>query len=521
MIVFLYFKIKRVFVLAIFFAFLSGSMFGQINTDSIKLKLQNTKGDSLRIKVLVDLAWFLTREGKLDEGLNYCEVLKNTSERVSNYQGLGNAYIISGYIYEEKENFVTAINHYTKAFDAFSKGKVKAGIRRATEHIARCYENFGKHELAIKFFTKALAGSEEAKDSVMMAAIYNFMGNCYHSMGKYPEGLSAYLKELHITEKLNDKRGQFFCHNNIAVLYRGQNRLPDALKSHLSALKIITETGDKKYIAGSMFNIGALYYDMNDYTKAFDYNNKATEMYEGMGDTASVADCYANRGSMHELNGNLKDALEDYKKAYSIFERTEYDEGIVMGGLSLGNLLTKQKDYSSAKKYLDRSIDLAIKLDEKEQIKSCYSSLSQYYSALGNYKDAFEYYKKFTELKDTLQSQSNSEKIIKQQIGFEFDKKEESLRKENETIIALNAEEKRRQNIITMSISIGFILVLILAVVIYRSLRLNRNKNKIITEQKLLVEEKQKEIVDSIKYARRIQQSLMPTEKYIERNLKK
>jgi hypothetical protein len=36
-----------------------------------------------------------------------------------------------------------------------------------------------------------------------------------------------------------------------------------------------------------------------------------------------------------------------------------------------------------------------------------------------------------------------------------------------------------------------------------------------ITEQKHLVEEKQKEIIDSIRYAKRIQQSLMPTSKYM------
>jgi len=33
------------------------------------------------------------------------------------------------------------------------------------------------------------------------------------------------------------------------------------------------------------------------------------------------------------------------------------------------------------------------------------------------------------------------------------------------------------------------------------------------------VEEHQKEIIDSITYARRIQRSLLPTEKYIDKNL--
>ena len=69
-------------------------------------------------------------------------------------------------------------------------------------------------------------------------------------------------------------------------------------------------------------------------------------------------------------------------------------------------------------------------------------------------------------------------------------------------------------------------MVLILALVIFRSLRQNQKKNKVITEQKKLVEkqkelveEKQKEILDSIHYARRIQTALITSENYIERNL--
>lgn len=47
------------------------------------------------------------------------------------------------------------------------------------------------------------------------------------------------------------------------------------------------------------------------------------------------------------------------------------------------------------------------------------------------------------------------------------------------------------------------------------------NEKKIVEEQKHLIEEKQKEVMDSIKYARRIQNSLLPTEKYIEKFLGK
>ena len=44
-------------------------------------------------------------------------------------------------------------------------------------------------------------------------------------------------------------------------------------------------------------------------------------------------------------------------------------------------------------------------------------------------------------------------------------------------------------------------------------------KNEIIEKQKHIVEEKQKEILDSIHYASRIQRALLTNEKYIYRKL--
>ncbi len=44
-------------------------------------------------------------------------------------------------------------------------------------------------------------------------------------------------------------------------------------------------------------------------------------------------------------------------------------------------------------------------------------------------------------------------------------------------------------------------------------------KNLLIEEQKKMVEEKQKDILDSIHYAKRIQESLLPSVKYIGKTI--
>ena len=65
----------------------------------------------------------------------------------------------------------------------------------------------------------------------------------------------------------------------------------------------------------------------------------------------------------------------------------------------------------------------------------------------------------------------------------------------------------------------GFSLVIILALFILRSYIQKRKDNKLITLQKHLVEEKQREILDSIHYAKRIQTALMTNENYINATL--
>ena len=68
--------------------------------------------------------------------------------------------------------------------------------------------------------------------------------------------------------------------------------------------------------------------------------------------------------------------------------------------------------------------------------------------------------------------------------------------------------------------SIGTVLVIVFFVFIFRSLQIARKQKDIIFAQKHLVEEKQREVLDSIYYARRIQKALMPSEWYIAKNLR-
>jgi serine phosphatase RsbU (regulator of sigma subunit) len=95
---------------------------------------------------------------------------------------------------------------------------------------------------------------------------------------------------------------------------------------------------------------------------------------------------------------------------------------------------------------------------------------------------------------------------------------EQEKAKDN-AVIQKGIEQAESQRFrINISIAL-FIVTLLGAVLLYRGYKIKQRANIEITLQKEIIEEKNKEIVDSINYAQRIQQSLLPSMDEIRKNL--
>jgi serine phosphatase RsbU (regulator of sigma subunit) len=95
----------------------------------------------------------------------------------------------------------------------------------------------------------------------------------------------------------------------------------------------------------------------------------------------------------------------------------------------------------------------------------------------------------------------------------------EQQKAKDSAVIQKNQDDlQSQQNRINISIAL-FIVTLIIAILFYRSYKIKQRSNIAITLQKEIIEQKNKEIVDSINYAKRIQQSLLPAMDEIRKNL--
>src|ERR1035437_1787691 len=194
----------------------------------------------------------------------------------------------------------------------------------------------------------------------------------------------------------------------------------------------------------------------------------------------------------------------------------------IAGDLSnIGSLYNETKKNIEAEKYILDALKLDKEIGTQDGERVDENNLSDLYEKTNRYQLALEHYKKAMALKDTLFSAEKSKEITRKEMNYEFEKKEAKVKAEAEKQQAVAEAERKKQQVILYSVIGGLLIVLLFAGFIFRALRITRKQKQIIEQQKKIVEDKQKEILDSIHYARRIQNAILPTEKYIDKTLRR
>ena len=124
------------------------------------------------------------------------------------------------------------------------------------------------------------------------------------------------------------------------------------------------------------------------------------------------------------------------------------------------------------------------------------------------------------ELTDSIQNNEKTKQITEIQLSYGFNqlKMQDSIKHQLEVQVKENqlSTEKNYKYIIS---SVLLIIVALLFFV-YKNYNEKNKANIIITEQKNIVESKQKEILDSISYARKIQSALLANKEFMDENIK-
>lgn len=427
---------------------------------------------------------------------------------------------------------------------SFAKQKVidslKTGLSKAQHDSTRCdiYISWGEEiylenpDSAIILWqnAEALAEKNISKDT-KNKSIYNLrlanalsdIGSIYHYQGNIPKALENLYKSLKACEEMNNKSAVAITLNNIGAIYFDQRNYPKAFECYEKSLKIHEEMNDKRGIGNALNNIASIYDKQGNSEKALLYLLEGLKNYEAIGHKRGIASSLNNIAGIYKDQKNTAKAFEYFSKSLKIREELGDKEGIAVCLNNLAILKLSNGEIDEALTYSKRSVQMAKDIGYPMNIQHSANTLKKIFQKQNKFKEAFEMYELEIQMQDSINNQETQKALVKKQLQYDYEKKEavaDATHKnelKNQEIIS--EEKNRKQKLITSFVIGGLLLVLVFAGFVFRTLRITRKQKALIEHQKLLVEEHQKGIIDSITYAKRIQKALLPTEKYIEKNM--
>lgn len=311
----------------------------------------------------------------------------------------------------------------------------------------------------------------------------------------------------------------------IFFIYRGDSL--NAFKNLRRALEIRIKLGDKNAEATTMNNIAGAYSMFGNNDACLVFLMKALEVHEELGDIAGIASVTNNICDVYAQMKNYSKAIEFSNRSKEAHIKSNDSSGVAFNYKNLAVIYSQMEKLNEAENAARISFDLCKKYGSKDMIIESYTLLAEILFKKGDTRNAYLLHKQYSDMKDSIMTETNSKQINEMNAKYESEKKDKDLLlKDNE--IKIQEADAKQKSYQRNGFIVGFIVLFILVFYIFRIYKLKKDAHSVISKQKEeaerakeMIEEKQKEILDSIYYAKRIQQSLLPTTKYIDKTIKR
>lgn len=389
---------------------------------------------------------------------------------------------------------------------------------------------------AIKYCNEALkviepltlsADTQFRKNMIYEAAgLYNNLGYIYKINGNFKAAGDNYYKALKHVEKVNDPNVLSLVAGNLGALYKKTNDLDKSLEFFEIARKAALKGGDKERLGSSYTSIGSIYNVRHDTALALKFYRMALQVHAEAGNNDGMGTAYNNIGYLYLTNSEPEKSLDYFKKSLQMVLPLKKKGPIGLAYSNMGRAFLKLNMPDSALLSYQKALEVAEKIADAQLRGTVYAGLYRSYKAGGKYDQALLYMEKYRAGYDSMFNADNTAGVVKAEMQYDFEKKQALADAEQEKLDALSLQERKRQRIIIAGIAAILIAVIVFSIVVFRNNREKKKinteldaKNKLVQTQKDLVEEKQKEILDSIQYAEKIQKTLIANQEFLNENV--
>ncbi|MBI2279068.1 MAG: tetratricopeptide repeat protein [Bacteroidetes bacterium] len=389
-------------------------------------------------------------------------------------------------------------------------------------------------EKALKIIDKKLKSKPTPREKeiflVNKGSAYANMAVVQEDRGNLKKSLEYNNKALAIYKSVDYFSGVSTVLNNMGKIMKMQGEFEEAINLYTESIKYADLCDNIKGKAYTIGNIGAIHYANGNYNEALECFIKAKVMHKEVNDIFGLTISLNNIGSVYRNLNMLDMALKSYNETYEICIQSGDLKQQSNSTLKMSIVYGLQKDIINAIKFGNIALVKSIEGQSGSGVLKAYKNLYDIYKKSNNVPKALDFYEKYVILKDSLNTEENQKAIIEQRIQLDYDRKliADSIKFEEgkKAEIAVKNIEIEQGKTQRMMLYGGLSIFIILSIFIFNRYQVSQKQSRIISaqknqveSQKLLVEEKNKEITDSINYAKRIQTAILPSNATVEKLL--
>lgn len=381
--------------------------------------------------------------------------------------------------------------------------------------LAHCHFLKGHNDSALLVMQPAIRFAHLSNDTIQLILTHLQEARLYALTGQYAKAMADLQVAEHFGElKYNPTCAIRMAHDH-AFIYSNMGLHEKAIGYFRTAFELAREQRDTFHMANNAARMGGEFNDLGQFDSALHYNTAGLELFQRLQHKRGIGATLTNLNTSYGGLKNYRAQMAVIRKALKL--RTELGDryALVMLRNLQANCYLQMKQYGAA---LQTAASVEVESAGQSRREILLENYRVQYLALQQLKrerDALVYADKYIRLKDALFNTKQLTGISELQARYETDKHQKEIRllqlekQANQERQA--AQDNKRNLILTLVLSIA-LLSSVFATLFYRRVQKTRQQNLVIEGQKQLVDEKNAEIIDSITYARTIQQALTPAE---------
>lgn len=385
------------------------------------------------------------------------------------------------------------------------------------------FKNAGQGKLAVDNYSAAFKLSKENnyKEGVVSSGTY--LGLYFKENNETTNALNYFLHVFPLTEELKDTSALFACYINLGTLYERTKDEEKALVFYRKALAIINDGKDENAEAICYFKMGRLFASLNKNDSAEYYLKKTMMIHLKNNDEVGLIFDYAFLASLDVKQGDYKKAEDKYKISLQLAYKHNDSIRISYVYTYIAEMYKNRNDHRKALDNYKNSLKYTPSKTAGETLMAIYRNIALLYKNMGMYQEAYENFVMYKSWSDSAYNIKETKKQTELKLGFEFNQIQEKQKAEAEARELINRADRERERQQRNFLLAGLALISIFLIIAILSYIAKQKANAILEKQKMeielqktLVDEKNREISDSINYAHRIQTSCLPEKKELQ-----